>query len=244
MAVLAFVLALLGAGCKQASEWAEKRRANREVERQRAKEVHGAEPAPVRARPNGPGLPAGTYRLAEVRAEALPTDRKGKPWDDGSEPDLQVRVRADGKDLARCRASEDGFVGRCKLDVSVDVDARTQIEVVVFDADDGLDDYIGSAKLTDPSTWGLGIDLPLLPSHRLRAATIVLARRPAWWETYRYQLIGLASGITLALGLVAAFRSSLLKLPPAPRCRHCGIEIPAHLVNCAACGGIQTEPAS
>lgn len=250
LVVLTVLTGLTGVGCKQAGDWAERRQASREAERQRIDSVQASEPAPVRARPTGPGLAPGTYRITEVRAEALPTNRKGRPWDDasGPEPELALVVRADGNELARCRAIENSLIGRCTLAVDVVIDAHTQLEVVVSDVDEVLDDRIGSARLTDPSTWGLGIELPLLPGDRLRAATIVLARPPSWWEIYRYQLIGLASGITAALALVAAFRGSLLAPrpapSPAPRCQHCGIALPAHLVNCSGCGGIQTGPVS
>lgn len=235
VALVAACVASLGA-CKKVSEWADKR-AKREAEQ--------ADAAPVVVRPTGPGLSPGEYRIVEVRVEATPTTRWGRTWDEppGELPDLVIRIRIAGQEDGTCTVAENHAIGRCKLDLAFTLDATTRIELEVVDVDTLFDDPVGGAVLSDPSSWGVAMALPLQPSGRLRTATLVLARPLTWWELHRGQLVGLGAGIALALAVLGTFRRSLLPPPPVPppipMCTHCGAVLGADPSACTHCGAVQ-----
>lgn len=233
--------ALLLSGCKQAREWAERRAEERREEKKEADAVHATEPAPIVAYPDGPGLSPGAYKLVEVQVEALPTTAKGKAWDDapGDAPDLEIVVHVDGERIVRCKAGADTLVGRCKLHDEVRIDAASRIQLTVFDADTAFDDVIGHATLSDPTRWGTGMAMPLVPAERVRSATLILARGATWWDVHRFQLIGVAGGIAFALGVLGMWRSSLLPPPPTvPHCAYCDALLAAADQKCPSCGAV------
>jgi len=243
---LALVAIVLAGGCKKAREWAEKHNAERKAERERVELVHAAEPAPIRARPNGPGLRPGKYRMIELHVEALPTNERGKPWDPPSEPDpdpdLEITI-AVGEKRHSCRLPENRIEGRCKLAFEIAIDDATRIDVNVVDRDALVDDPIGTATLEDPSRWGTKMELPLIPNGRVRAATIVLVRGPTWWDLYGARMIGLCAGGVLALLTIGSFRRTFLPPPPppprVPACTHCGAILGASVTKCTNCGAVQ-----
>jgi len=227
--------------CKQAREWADRKDGE-------AREVPTSEAAPSHVRPNGPGLPSGEYRIVEVRVEAKSTTGRNRPWDEppGEMPDLEIRIRVGDQLSERCALPENHTTGRCRLDLAFQLEAETQIELDIVDVDSILDDRVGTATLTQPSSWGTGMDLPLQPSGRLRAATIVLGLPPTWWELHRGRLIGFGAGVALALTVLGRFRRSLMPAPapplPIPKCTHCGAVLGAELAMCKHCGAVQKEP--
>lgn len=245
--ILAVVAIAFGGGCKKAREWAERRSAEREVERQRVEAVHATEPAPVRVQPDGPGLTPGTYHVVEVRVEALPTDARAKSWDPrgpDQDPDLEITVSA-GEQRASCRVPDNRLEGRCQLDLEISVDASTRIDVNVVDRDDLLDDRVGAATLESPSRWGTAMALPMIPSGRLRAATLVLKRGPRWWDIYGARVLGLCAGSLLALLTIRVFRQTFLPpprsraAPRVPTCGHCDVALAATVTRCPNCGALQ-----
>lgn len=223
--MLAAIAMLSGAstGCARARQWADEHAAERDAERARAAAVHASEPSPIHAIPNGHGLPAGRYRIVDVRVEALPTDERGRPWDPDSDPDpapdLRVTVTA-GSVHGTCRIPDNRFEGRCTLGLEIEINAATRIDVDVVDRDPIIDDPIGGAKLEDPQRWDTEMVLPMMPSGRLRAAALVLARVPGWWAIYYLRVVGLASGVAVVLVLLALFRRTFFATgpdEPAPR---------------------------
>jgi hypothetical protein len=246
--ILAVVAVALGGGCKKAREWAEKRSVERKAERERVEAVHAAEPLPARVLPDGPGVSSGTYHVVELRIEALPTDTRGKAWDPAGpeqDPDLEVTVSV-GKKRESCRLPNNRLEGRCQLDLEIAIDWSTRIDMDVIDRDDLVDDPVGTAALESPSRWGTEMDLPMMPSGRLRSATIVLKRGPSWWDLYGARVIGLCAGSVLALIAIGSFRKTFLPppppSPPAPRipaCSHCGAVLAASATMCTNCGAVQ-----
>jgi hypothetical protein len=248
--VLLVVALSLAGGCKRARQWAEKRSAERKAEHERVEAIHAAEPAQVRALPDGPGLAPGRYRIIELRVEALPTDEGGNSWDPagpGHEPDLKITGSA-GDTRFSCRVPDDRLRGQCKLDVEIAVDAATRIDVDVVDRDAVVDDPVGGATLQDPARWGAGMALPLMPSGRLRSATLVFAATPTWWALYGTRVLGLGAGVVFALFTIGAFRRSFLPAPaparPRPTCSHCNAILGAATVTCSNCGAVQKGSAS
>jgi hypothetical protein len=222
--VRTFVVALVVAlgACKAARDLADKaekkyderraveKEAERAAEDVAAKEEAERPPAP---KPSGPGLASGKYRVREVRVAVMQTTRKGRAWDDapGIEPDVVVRVRVDGKQVAKCETQE-SFAAHCKLDVEIELHGGSKLELDVTDRDSIVDDLIGKATLDSPSSWGTGIELPFQPTGRVTTASLTLGAPPTWWSLHSSRVLGLGAGIVFALLVIAAFRSSLM--PP------------------------------
>ena len=263
MRLFVTLLALAGVmglgSCKAAKDFAAKRRAEREAAGSQAgpgggsattaaeSEPEASKPPPPPPRPVGPGLAPGRYRVVEVDVEVEARNGR-KSWDrsfgSNPAPDLIVKVRADSQVIATCNAGDDTTRGRCRLDAAFELDERTRIELEVVDDDgDGDFDAIGGAAMTDPSWWGLGYELPLLPSGKVRAASLVLRAAPSWWALYGARVIAFGLGVAAALGVAGLFRRSLLvadpAAPPKPRCTHCGALIRRNRSRCANCGAVQ-----
>lgn len=247
-AATAAIVAL--AGCKAAREYAEKKYDERRAE-ERAQERDAearatrqeAERPPVPAL-HGPGVPAGRYRITAVRVAAFATDRKDRPWDTapGELPDLEVRIAIDGAAVGGCKFEDDRAVGRCALDLEVDLPAGATITLDVRDRDNLVDDPMGRATLAEPGTWDLGVELPMVPAGRILSASITIAPIPTWWDLHRHRMLGLGAGIGLALGVVGLFRRSLLPPPPPrPRCAHCQALLREQIGKCPECGAVQKD---
>lgn len=199
-------------GCKRVETWAE---------------THSAQhQSPVASRPRpelyGPGLADGTYRIVDVRVEAEPFKRNGKPWDDpdvaqGAEPDLKIELSVDGRTVATCDGPDDSAVARCRLDVEVKVDRATQLSICVHDRDTVFDDFVGTGTLRDPLHWGIGIDLPLATSAQLASAVIVLADVPSFWETAEPRLIAGGIGLLAATLVILLMRRRRPSAEPPSR---------------------------
>jgi len=238
-------------GCKAAREYAEKRYDERrtvEKAEERAAEDRAAKQEadrPPPPKPNGPGITAGTYRITNIRVAAFATTRKDKPWDDapGEEPDLAVKIRLDGDTVGTCRPNDNAVNAHCTLDLEVELRESSELSLEVVDRDTLVDDPIGTATLTDPSTWGTRMELPMVPASRIRSASIVIATPPTWWDLHRSRMIGLCAGIGLAISVVGLFRRSLMPPPPAPaplpRCSHCRALLGDSLAKCSECGAVQ-----
>lgn len=177
-----------------------------------------------------------------MRVEALPTDRKGRPWDPATDadpsPDLEVRIVA-GDVHHTCKLPDDRLEGRCTLDLDMRVDAKARIDIEVVDRDTLLDDPVGDASLTDPSHWGTDMLLPMMPSGRLRGAAVVLEPVATPWTIYRFRLLGLAAGVGAALVAMGGFRRAFFPPPPPkPTCAHCNALLPHATARCANCGAV------
>lgn len=83
----------------------------------------------------------------------------------------------------------------------------------------------------------------MMPSGRLRAATIILARGPSWWDLHGARVVGLGVGGALALLIIGTFPSTFLPPAPlptrAPACTHCGALLGASVTRCTHCGAAQ-----
>lgn len=233
------------AGCKAAKEWADRAKTGSGSDAGSAVEEAPPPPPP---KPSGPGLPAGRYRVVEVAVEVMATADRGKPWDTarGSvpAPDLLLDVHVDGKRIAQCAASDNNVRARCRLDAPFELDERTVLGVDIADDDgDGDKDPIGAALLDDPSHWGIAMELPLVPQGRVRAAVVVLAHVPSFWQQHRAQIMAIVIGFASALLVTGLFRRSLLAPDPAPaappRCQHCGTRISRRASKCEHCGAPQ-----
>ncbi|MBA3398096.1 MAG: hypothetical protein H0T89_36055 [Deltaproteobacteria bacterium] len=204
----------------------------------------------VAAAPQATGLPPGDYRVVEVQIAAMPTTRRGRPWDEapGEAPDLVVKIQINGAKAVTCYPAENAVIGKCRLDLPFVLDETSHIELDIVDRDTVLDDPIGTARLGDPARWSTGVAMPLVVSGRLENATITLARAPTWWDLHRTRLLGLGGGIVLALGVLGGFRRSLMPPPPTPRaparCSHCQVLLGDDLRKCSHCGAAQTGASS
>ena len=189
---------------------------------------------------------ANAVRITEIAIEVEPTNAKGKPWDHSkdsiAEPDLLIKLRANGHKLTSCNAGDDSVRGFCQLDEEIDVVAGTRIEIEVFDDDGGLvspGDKIGSGVLEHPlvsETTKLSFDL----KGRIKSATLTVVPVPTWFDKHKPHFLGFVIGIAGALGLIGGFKTKLLAPdpppPPMPKCAHCSAELRKRDRRCFNCG--------
>lgn len=189
---------------------------------------------------------ADVLRITGIELEVEPTNAKGKPWDRAkgsiAEPDLVVKLRANGHKLTTCNAGDDSVKGYCQLDETIDVTPGTRIELEVFDDDDGLvstGDKIGTGVIEGPSVAG-PTTLPFEVKGQVKRAAITVEPVPTWFDNHRAGFAGLGLGILGALGLVGVFRNKLLVAdppPPAmPKCAHCSATVRKRDRRCFNCG--------
>lgn len=189
---------------------------------------------------------ANAVRITEIALEVEPLNAKGKPWDRAkdsvAEPDLVVKLRANGHKLTTCNAGDDSVKGYCQLDETIEVTPDTRIELEVFDDDDRLmstGDKIGTGVIDSPSIDGptkLSFDL----KGQVKSATLTVVPVPTWFETHRAGFLGLGVGILGALGLIGALRTKILvpdpAPPPMPKCAHCSATVRKRDRRCFNCG--------
>ena len=189
---------------------------------------------------------AGGMRITGIALEVEPTNAKGKPWDRAkdsiAEPDLVVKLRANGHKLTSCNAGDDSVKGYCQLDETIDVVPGTRIELEVFDDDDNLvsiGDKIGSGVIAGPAVSG-PTTLRFELKGRITWASLTVEPVPTWFDNHRAGFAGLGLGILGALGLVGVFKTKLLVAdppPPAmPKCAHCNATVRKGDQRCFNCG--------
>lgn len=253
-AIWLVVVVVALASCKAVRERAVKkydeRRAVEKAEERAAMDRAAKEEAerPVPPPPSGPGLAPGRYRIVGAAVTVFATNAKGRPWDDppGIDPDLRVKVRVDGGKAHECEPPEETVNVRCELDVEIELAAGSKIELEVIDRDTVVDDPIGTAVIADPSRWGIGMAMPMVPQQRVWSAEITLARVPTWWELNQSRVLGLGIGAALALGVLALFRGALLRKdePESEAIWHVPVLVIAGLAAFAGIGvsiGVVTE---
>ena len=241
---LSCVIALIG--CKAARDYAEHKYDERrapELARERVAEQEEIDRPPT-PRPAGSGLVAGTYRLREVRVAVFPLNKRGNAWDDppDSSPDPRIEIKVDGKTHASC-TRKDTIDVQCTFDdVEIELGVKSLIVVEVVDKDTIVDDPIGVAVLDDPSTWGPGIEMPMVPNGRIRSAIVVLGLPPTWWSENGKLAIGSGVGAIALFGIVFYARTSRRsKAPTRTRCcSACGARL-ANYAKCSDCGAVQSE---
>jgi hypothetical protein len=234
-------------GCKAARQYAEKQYDERRAEEVKAENVAAREEAerPPTPRPSGPGLAPGKYKLKALSVAAFTTTARNKAWDDapGAEPDMHVLVNVDGKQITRCKPTDDRFAGLCTFDdVEFEITATSTIMFDVLDRDSLLDDPIGKATLDDPSAWGVGMEMQLVPTRRLKSASITLARVPTWWDLHGTNVLVFAGLLVVGIagGIALSNRREKRKVSSAGRiCGACGARL-ANYAKCSDCGADQT----
>jgi hypothetical protein len=181
------------------------------------------EPPPA---PHGPGIAPGRYQVRELHVDVKPRHLIRE------EPDLVLGLYVDGAHVADCRAAHTAH-GACAFDDAIELGAASALGVQLVDRD-------GSATLTDPSTWGVEMAMPMIPHGDVTGATIVIAPWRSWWARHAWWLVGGALGALAIAGGLFAFRKRLFPpppvVPPPPTCAHCGKRLAATDARCAHCG--------
>lgn len=189
---------------------------------------------------------ADAVHITGIELEVEPTNPQGKPWDRSkdsvAEPDLVVKLRANGHKLTTCNAGDDSVKGYCQLDETIDITSGTRIELEVFDDDDRLmstGDKIGTGVIERPLIVGetkLAFEL----RGRIKWATLSVVPVPTWFDTHRAGFIGLGLGILGAIGLIGLLHKNLLvpdpAPPPMPTCAHCTATVRKRDRRCFNCG--------
>jgi hypothetical protein len=189
---------------------------------------------------------ANAVRITEIAIEVEPTNARGKPWDRSkdsiAEPDLVIKLGANGHKLTSCDAGDDSVRGFCLLDETIDVVPDTRIELEVYDDDGGVispGDHIGTGVIhhvavTEAAT--LSFEL----KGRIKSATLTVAPVPSWFDKHKPHFLGFVIGIAGALGLIGGFKTKLLAPdpppPPMPKCAHCSAELRKRDRRCFNCG--------
>jgi hypothetical protein len=99
--------------------------------------------------------------VERVGIEVMPTDPKGKAWDRDSRhaaPDPQIEVRFADKKVIRCKTVDDVLTAECVVPEH-DPAAVIELSLRVADADHGIDEEIGTARITIASGHEGRVDL-------------------------------------------------------------------------------------